>query len=236
MAGKDKNIHARHRERMRKKFAKHGLDAFTEHELIEYMLFYAMPRGNTNALAHRLENEFGSIDKVIFAPREQLLSIKGIGENAVLFFKFQQKLSSLLRARFCAGDLTDGSPSDIKEYFISMFMGAESECVCAAGLDSGMKIVLGKKIADGDFDSVKSTVRLLYDFSCVSGCSRIVIAHNHPRSGCLPSIPDIYNTAYLVKSLRLLEIELTDHIIVGTGGTVSLRGSMHAKEIWNDTE
>ena len=124
---------------------------------------------------------------------------------------------------------------DIKEYFISMFMDADRECICAAGLDNSMKIVCGRKIADGDLVHVASPVRLIYDFSCAVGCSRIVIAHNHPHSDCLPSASDVYNTAYLVKALGLLEIELTDHIIVGEGGAVSLRGSMHAKDIWQET-
>ena len=234
MTAREKNIHAKHRERMRKKFAKHGFDAFTEHELIEYMLFYAMPRGNTNALAHRLENEFGSVENILAAPSDRLLSIKGIGENTVQYFRFQRSFSSLLCTRSSARAYNGSDDPDIKEFFISMFMDEDSECVCAAGLDSGMKLVCGKKIVDGDLVHVASPVRLLYDFSCASGCSRIVIAHNHPHSDCLPSASDVYNTAYLVKTLGLLEIELTDHIIVGNGGAVSLRGSMHAKDIWKE--
>lgn len=235
MASERKNIHAKHRERMRKKFAKHGLDAFTEHELIEYMLFYAMPRGDTNALAHRLENEFGAVENVLSAPSDRLLSIKGIGENTIQYLRFQRSLSSLLCTRSSAARFNIGENPDIKEYFISMFMDADRECICAAGLDNSMKIVCGRKIADGDLVHVASPVRLIYDFSCAVGCSRIIIAHNHPHSDCLPSASDVYNTAYLVKALGLLEIELTDHIIVGEGGAVSLRGSMHAKDIWQET-
>lgn len=233
-AQKDKNIHAKHRERMRKKFARHGISAFTEHELIEYMLFYAMPRGNTNEIAHRLEDEFGTVEKVVTASRERLLSVKGIGENTVLYLQFLRSFSSFILTRLSAAEYNSSTLSDIKEYFISMFLDADKECICAAGLGNDMSLVSGGKIMDGDLSHVSSPVRLLYDFSCASGCSRIVIAHNHPHSDCLPSASDVYNTAYLVKSLGLLDIELTDHIIVGKGGAVSLRGSMHAKDIWKE--
>ena len=75
------SVHQGHRERMKQRFLKEGLDGFADHEVLELLLFYAIPQRDTNDLAHRLIDRFGSLDAVLDAPREELLSVKGVGEN-----------------------------------------------------------------------------------------------------------------------------------------------------------
>ena len=77
-------LHDGHRQRMKERFARHGLDSFAEHEALELLLYYAIPRRDTNELAHTLLDRFGSLERVLLAPREELMKVPGVGEGAAL--------------------------------------------------------------------------------------------------------------------------------------------------------
>lgn len=237
MPEREGKLHAKHRARMRKKFAEYGIDVFNSHELLEYLLYYVFPRGDTNEIAHRLEDEFGSLPEVMAASRGQLVSVRGIGENAALYIDFIHQLCEKYNELVSEAEVRkNGRFTDIKDYFISAFTGLDHEAVFAAALDRRGRFVRGTKLADGNIACVASPVRLIYDFSVRTGCDRIVIAHNHPGMSFIPSACDIHNTKDLVERLGLLGIDISDHIIVGKDGALSLRETMHSKDIWGNKE
>ena len=89
---KKENPHAGHRQRKKEQFRRHGLDAFAPHEALELLLYYAIPRVDTNGMAHALLRRFGSLDGVFRAPVEELMQVEGIGENAALLIRLVPQL------------------------------------------------------------------------------------------------------------------------------------------------
>lgn len=222
---KDKDIHKGHRERMRNKFLKTEFESFEDHEIIEFLLFYAIPRVNTNPIAHRLIKEFKTFGKVCNADLSELVKIEGLGEKGALFLKAIPKIANayILSANKIQ-NLSDEKA--ITTYFKNRYIGVISEKVIIACLDDRLNLIADTVIADGEPESVSISVRKIAEFAFKHNCSNVIISHNHPNSHAIPSDEDLKATTELYKILRPIGVNLLDHIIVGNNGDViSLKNS-----------
>lgn len=231
----ERNVHKGHRKRTKESMLEHGIDSLNDHQVLEILLFYGIPNGDTNPIAHRLVEEFGSLRGVLEADYDKLCRIKGISDNSAGLIKFVQQLSRRYLKSACFSDEKShkfDSTESLREYFESVFLGVETEEVHALVVDDELKLVAEAKISEGTIGKVQISARKIADFVIMNRCDRVVLAHNHPKGVCMPSKADIIKTKELTKLLSELEISVIDHIIVGRNGSFSLRASNHAQGIW----
>lgn len=217
--------HSGHRARMREKYLKSGLDVFAPHEILELMLYYAIPYKNTNDIAKNLISRFGSLDGVLDAPVDSLVEA-GLTENQAIYLKLFPDITRIYyRAKY---DSDDG-PIDfdnLSDYISRRFIGLTSqERVLLILLDVKGKEVFSGFINEGNFEATRLSVRSIVRLAMNYGAVTAILAHNHPSGVALPSKDDINTTIYLREALSLVDVNLIDHFIVANEECVSLAQS-----------
>ena len=222
---KKENPHEGHRQRVKNRFLKYGLDSFEDHQVLEALLFYAVPKKDTNELAHLLLNTFGSFDKVFEADYEELKKVKGIGENAASLIKFFQMLSRrYIYSTFVQdGEIRLNESKILKNYCKNLFKGEKKEVVYAIALDSDLYLMEQMKLNTGEPNKVDIPFRTLTEFAIKCNCTRMVLTHNHPNGSMIASRADIDATDDIAEQLESVDVELVDHIVVGKNGVTSIR-------------
>lgn len=207
-------VHAGHRQRMKERFLTCGLEGFSDHEIFELILFYAIPRKDVNELSHRLIEKFGSYQAVFDADYEDICSVEGIGENAAILIK----LMVCAWRRYALGDKKAPFIYDtlekIGEYAVKLYVGVSVEKVYAMLFDNKMKLLDTVMIAEGAVNSVHIPTRTIIDKAIKKNAASIILIHNHPNGITYPSKDDIMFSSYLKDLLATLDITLVDHIIV----------------------
>ncbi len=211
-----KNVHEGHRDRMRQRFCQNGVDGFAAHEALELLLYYCVPRRDTNEIAHELLNRFdNSLSAVFDAPIEQLMEVEFISFNAAVLIKMIPALARLYVAdRIAPGDYIRTS-EDAKKYFRAQMFAREVETFMMAYLDNGSKIISCENVAEGSINAAKVDMSKIITSAVSKRASSCVAAHNHPRGSAFPSKEDVESTRRIQKSLNEINVSLVDHIIVG---------------------
>ena len=217
--------HDGHRKRLKERFLKSGLDDFEPHNVLELILFYSIPRKDTNPLAHRLINRFGSLAAVLDARPEDLMKVDGVTENtAVLISALPQIARKYLEDKADAAGAVGGI-NDIGEYLMPRFVGRKVETVILAALDNKNKIIACNIIAEGEKDRASLSKRKIVEEAVMVGAAKVVLAHNHPRGFAVPSADDVFMTEEAYALLAGVGIELVDHIIFSDDDFVSMAAS-----------
>ena len=216
-------VHDGHRARKKEQFRTHGLDAFADHEALELLLFYAIPRVDTNPVAHRLIERFGSLDGVLSAPPEELEKVEGVGESAATLLSLILPLVRRSRMTAAKKPVILGTTQAAGEYFVDLFFGMREERLYEACLDAKGKLLRCAKVADGSVDAVSVNIRVIVENALKCGASAVVLSHNHPSGVALPSEDDNATTLAVYDALRTVDIRLLDHIIVADDDFVSIR-------------
>lgn len=232
----EKKIHLGHRQRAKDAMLNYGLDGLNDHQVLEILLFYGISNGDTNPIAHRLVDRFGSLRGVLEADYDELRTVKGIGDNAASLIKFAQLFSGryLRASSFEADSLTFADTGALIRYFEGVFLGVQNEQIRAMLLDDNLHFVKEQLITEGTIGKVEFATRKFTDFVIKNNCNRVVIAHNHPNGFAMPSNADIEATKELMKIFEKLEITLLDHIIVGRTGSYSFRSSKLSSGLWDN--
>ncbi len=215
------NNHAGHRERLRHDFLERGLEAMHPHQVLELLLFYSIPRIDTNNIAHEMLNKFGSIAGVFNAPIGELRDIHGVSENTIVLLKMIPQLFSLYAASVNEGAVLD-TTSKLCKYFLSQLAGVSEEQIIIVCLDDGMRLSKFVRIAKGDSGSVAVENKKIVEAVISSGCTLCAMAHNHPISSCEPTKEDIESTSVLMKVLKYIGVTLSEHIVVGKDGACAI--------------
>ena len=220
--GEAMNPHQGHRERRKRQFRDFGLDAFADHEALELLLFFAIPRQDTNPLAHELLSRFGSLEAVLEASVEELTAVPGIGENAALLLRLVPALSR--RAAGPAGGRTVilNSLERVGSYLLRRYQGETREVVYELCLDQKGKLLTCCRVAEGSGASADFNVRTVLMNAIRCGASLVVLSHNHPSGLALPSAADQAATERVQRALDTVGIQLLDHIVVADGDFVSM--------------
>lgn len=221
--------HEGHRARLRERYAQTGFDGFADHEVLELLLTYCIPRRDTNPLAHRLIERFGSLHGVMCADQEELKRVDGMGENSAAFVSM---LLPLLRKVELNGEderLLLDTYGKLKEYCRKLFIGEKQEVLYLICLDPSLHLIRPVLLSRGTVDGIAATARLVAGEAMKWNASGAVLTHNHPSGNPSPSQEDIRFTEDVRRALNALDITLHDHIIVGRT-TLSLTEAQRSAE------
>lgn len=216
-------VHDGHRERMRSQFLESGLDSFNELNALELLLFYAIPRKNTNEIAHALLNRFGSLDGIFAASEQELCDVPGIGENAAALLLL---VPQVMRKAEISKTSSVRSIHKVKEaaaYLIPRFLNEHNEVIRIVCLDSQMRIINCLEVGRGVVNAVRSDIRRIVELAMKSKASYVILAHNHPDGLPQPSVEDDAVTKQIMNALALMGIELWDHIVIAGDRYASYR-------------
>lgn len=216
------SIHDGHRQRLKDRFLKYGLDGFTEIQALELLLFYAIPVKDTNPLAHSLLNRFGSLAKVLDAPVEKLVQVEGIKEHTATLLKLAKAIGRCYEISKLGDERVLLTIDECGEYLKPYFQNRKNETVFLLSLDAKLKVLECREVGEGSINYASVPVRRVVEIALDAGASSVVLAHNHPSGIALPSGDDIQTTRRVVAALSAVEIELVDHIIFGDNDWVSL--------------
>lgn len=218
-------IHDGHRGRMKEKFINYGLESFTDIEAIELLLFYSIPRKDTNELAHALLDRFRGFKGVMEAGVNELMEVEGIGENAASLIA----LVAAMNKRYLnhdrknvKGTILADSESAVK-YILPLFAYDRNERMIMVTLDAAAKVISCNAVGEGVSNMVETSTRKMMDIALRDNAVSIIIAHNHLSGSPEPSQADLLSTSKLNNAMKMIGVELLDHIIVMGNEYFSMR-------------
>ncbi len=227
------NLHTAHRQRIKKRYLDNGLSSFSDHEVLELLLTYALPRQDTNAIGHRLMQRFGSLSGVFEATVDELCKVDGIAiHSAILIHMIHELCGAYLFDREKAVVLFDNVQT-IGEYLVSRFIGATHEMVFGLFLDNGMHLISCKLLSEGDINSSHFSMRTLAQTALSANASHVIIAHNHPHGSIIPSDDDLNATNCCRSALDTVGVSLIDHYIVSGNQFFATVSQKAGKVDWN---
>lgn len=221
-------IHRDHRKRMKERFVAQGLDGLNDHEALELLLYFAIPRKDTNPIAHRLMHTFGTLHGVLDASPDALRSVDGMGENSALLLVLLRDMMRRYAMDKAEKDLKGAALTTTEmlgQYLSPWFIGVAEERMIALATDSKGKVLGAEEISRGITRATDVSIRKLVEFAIRYQASSVIIAHNHPGGLALPSHDDMMTTRRIREMLERLSIGLRDHIIVAGDDYVSMRDS-----------
>jgi len=214
---KDGDLHKNHRRRMRERYLKEGgFEAFDDHTVLEFLLYYSVPRRDTNELAHKMLNEYSGISNLLNADAEDVMKRCGVGEStAILIHMVPQLARWYFRTKTDAKDGVLDSSKKMGEYALGLLAGKKNECFFCISLDVKRRVIGADLISAGGVSKTEVYPRAVAESALKYSASGVILAHNHPSCDLLPSQDDRYTTAAIIEALGILDIEIIDHIITG---------------------
>ena len=205
--------HDKHRERLRNRFL-NSPDSFEDHELLELVLFYSIPRKNTNEVAHSLLNRFGSVKGVLNANIEALTEVEDVGIKTALYLKSIAKLVSKYSVSEQKSDGLLKSPAAISSFLKSLFIGTQNESSYILLFDNSKRLITCEKIGEGFSMEHNISLRKAVQSALTNNAASAILVHNHPNGKAFPSGEDIHATNRAKMILESLGITLMEHFIV----------------------
>ena len=218
-------MHEGHRARVKKRFLEEGLDHFSDIQALELLLFYAIPRADTNPIAHRLLDHFGSLSQVLEANPEELKKISGVGESGALLLNLIPQMGRFYMTDRASTPRVLTTLEQCAQYLMPRFFGRKLETVFLLCLDAKCKVLCCREVGEGGTNSTGISIRRVVETALGVNASSVVLAHNHPSGVALPSPEDIQTTRRVALALQAVEIVLVDHIIVADDDYVSIAQS-----------
>ena len=218
-------IHDGHREKMRQRFVTGGLESFADHEALELLLYYAIPRRDTNPIAHALIERYGSLQAVLTAPAEDLKKVPGVGDTAAVLLKLVPQVYQKARLESVKNEKILDSVDRVSSYLLELFADERNEVVYQLCLDRKGKLLACKRLAEGGISATMLNIRTVVENAVLTGASAVILSHNHPSGLALPSQDDYATTRKIQQALQAIDVPLADHIIVADGDCVSFAQS-----------
>ena len=219
------SIHDGHRQRLKERFVKEGLDNFQQNQVLELLLFYCIPRRDTNEIAHHLLKRFGSLSGVVEATVDELKKVPGMGENAAVFLSLLNAFSRYYQVNRVSDAVILPTIEKCGEYLTPMFTGRRNETVFLLCLDAKCKVICCREVGEGGVNSASVPIRRIVEIALGVNASSVVLAHNHPSGLALPSADDVHTTKRLAQALQAVGIVLADHLVVADEDYVSIAQS-----------
>ncbi|MBI5178028.1 MAG: DNA repair protein RadC [Nitrospinae bacterium] len=221
---------AGHRERLRKKFLEHGLDKFTDEEIVELLLTFATPRRDCKQQARQAMAQFKTLRNLFEAPTEELTKISGIGPNNAFGIKFIHQITrKFLRERMMNRPYLNSS-EEVLEYLYHAMRSLTHEAFRVIYLSAAHEIVNEETIAVGTATEVPVTPRQIVERAVKNGSASIVLAHNHPGGEPAPSDEDRLLTRETAFLCGMMGLRLLEHLIIAPGGHFSFAQEGHLAE------
>ena len=219
------SVHKGHRERLKARFLETGLDSFTDVQALELLLFYAIPRKDTNPIAHALLDRFGSLSQVLDAPLEALKKVPGISDHSASLLRLVTELARFYQVDSAQRTEVLTSLDACGRYLVPRFFGRKVETVFLLCLDAKCKVLCCREIGEGSVNAASISVRKVVEAALSANATSVVLAHNHPSGVALPSADDVQTTRRIAAALSAVEVKLIDHIVVAEGDFISMAQS-----------
>ena len=219
------SVHEGHRQRMKQRLLQEGMDSFSEVQALELLLFYCIPRRDTNPVAHALLEQFGSFAQVLEAPVEELQKVPGMGEGSAAYLHMIHEAGRFYQVSRTRQVTVLRTLDECGAYLVPFFHGRTLETVFLLCMDAKCKVLCCRQLGEGGINSTGISMRRLVETALGAGASAVILAHNHPSGLAIPSEEDIAATRRAAEALRTVEIQLADHVIVAEDDYVSLRQS-----------
>ncbi|WP_299348996.1 DNA repair protein RadC [uncultured Shimia sp.] len=212
-----------HRKRLRQRFLEGGADALPDYELLELLLFRAIPRQDVKPLAHLLLETFGDYNRVLSAPATRLVEVKGVGEAVIAELKIvEASAHRLARSRVMQRQVLS-SWEALVDYCHTTMAHRETEQFRVLFLDSKNVLIADEEQARGTVDHVPVYPREVVKRALEINASALILVHNHPSGDPTPSSSDITMTQQVQQAAEVMGIALHDHLIVGKSREMSFR-------------
>lgn len=213
-----------HRRRLKERFVRFGLDAFADHEVVEFILTYAIARKDTKPLAKRLLKAFGSVRGIFEAPLEKLTAIEGMGEHSAVLFKlFKAAGERVLREQLFQNQDVISSPGDLIAYCRSKMEWLKDEHFRLIYLNNRNQVIEEEVLQEGTVDQAVVYPRKVMERALALKATALILVHNHPGGSPTPSTEDRELTRILIQAAKNLQIRIHDHLIIGREGHFSFR-------------
>ena len=220
--GKTESIHAGHRERLRARFLAEGLDSFNEINALELLLFYCVPRKDTNELAHRLIHYFGSYVSVLNASYDELKKVDGVSDNIATYLTLQGAAVRYYLLNRKQDGVVLKTMQECGRFLQPYFVGKQNETVFLLCLDAKCKVLCCREVSEGSVNAASVSMRKIVDAAISSNATTVVLAHNHPSGLAVPSQDDIITTQHVAKALEAVDVILADHLVMADDEFVSM--------------
>ena len=216
-------VHSGHRQRLKEQFLTYGMDPIHDVNVLELVLFYAIPRQDTNPIAHRLLSTFGSLAAVFDASVEELTGKGGLSKNAATLIKLIPAAARRQQLSRVSGNQILDSTQKCGDYLVPFFSVQEE--VYMLGLDAKCKLLGCIKLSSGSINSAGLSIRKVVESALSMKASSVVLAHNHTSGIAVPSQEDIRTTRSIAHALDLVGVYLADHVVVADEDYVSMAES-----------
>ncbi len=220
-------LHDGHRRRLTERFLKTGLESFEDHQILELLLFYTIPRKDTNELAHLLLKEFGSLSVVLEASVNELCRVEGIGPHSASLINF---CGQLLR-RYYLDKREDvrvfTSIEQIGNYLWPLFLNEKNEKSIVVCINNRWELLGCETLSIGTLTTTDLRTREVIETALAYRATGIILAHNHPAGFAVPSQQDLAVTRQLIENLQPAEINVMDHLIFSANDYISMRQTPH---------
>ncbi len=217
-----KGVHKGHRERLKTRMLREGLQGFAPHEVLELLLYFAIPQRDVNPLAHELLAMFGSLAGVLEASEGELRRCSGVGGNAATLLAMIPQLAGYyMRDRFRERPALHNA-SEAGEYCQTLFFGLANEAVYLICLDAQARVIHPALLQNGTIDESPVYARDVVQTALRHHAHSVLLAHNHPGGSLLPSPADYEVTKMVIDALEVVEVRVIDHLIVADGGYLSM--------------
>lgn len=221
MSKRDPSLHKNHRERTFAAYLDSGAN-IPDHVLLEMLLFYSIPRKDTNETAHRLINTFGSLSAVFEAGQEELTAVEGIGRYSADLIRLISTVKSRALEPRRVGKVTLSGSADYCAYIRARFSELDSEAICVLIMDASHRLINAPVVRRGGIENAELCIKdILRHTLCASG-DLLVVGHSHPSRNTEPSDEDVTFTLQLRRACDSIGIRLEDHVILSGGACTSV--------------
>lgn len=210
---------------MREKLLTRGPDALADYELLEMLLFFAMPKGDTKPLAKALINQFGSFAAVLTAPQKELFAVHGLAEFGISALKLVQASALRLVKAELADRPVLNNWERLMDYLTAVLARERIEQFRVLFLDSKNRLLSDELLGRGTVNHTPVYPREILKRALELHAMAIILVHNHPSGDPSPSDDDVVITREIKAATDILQIALHDHVIIGNGRWFSLRSS-----------
>ncbi len=211
----DDDLHAGHRSRLRTRFVAEGLDGFEDHQVLELLLFYAIPRRDTNEIAHLLLTRYGSLSAVLEADPADLAATPGIGEAAASLLALVPAMTRRYAMDRARQDRTVlDSTERAAAFAVPLMAGRTEEVFYVVCLDSRLRVLVPALVSEGMLDHARVEPRRAVEAALRHKAHSVILAHNHPNGKAKPSTADHAATRALCAAFDPIGIAVRDHLVI----------------------
>ncbi len=218
--------HSGHRARLKKRFIREGgFENFEDHNILEMLLFYTIPRRDTNELAHKILDKFGSLYALFDAPYEELIKTPGISENTACLIKAILPAARAYNYSKYQQVTVLNNMNKVSDYLLGKYAGFSEEVLGLVSMDNCYRALSFDILAKGTIDSVIIDVRKIIETLINNQATMAIIVHNHPSGFAIPSPQDVYQTRKIIAACNSINVSVLDHNLIAHGECISMHSS-----------